>query len=168
MGLNLVKGQSPVGGLNLAKEAPGVTKFIAGLGWDANPNATGPVYDLDLAAFALDAQGHLLNNDASNVCYFNNKEAAAASLKLSGDNRTGAGDGDDENLTIDLTRVPAEVAEISLVATIYEADKLGLNFGVVKNAFMKIVEEGGREVLKIRLDEAFASATGVQLSLIHI
>jgi len=115
MAISLQKG----GNVNLSKEAPGLTKVVIGLGWD--PRATdGAEFDLDGSAFMLKADGKVRGDN--DFIFYNNLKSSDGSVVHNGDNRTGAGEGDDETLTVDLSRVPAEIDRLSFCVTIHEAE----------------------------------------------
>lgn len=136
--LNLSKG----GNINLAKEANGVTEFSIGLGWDAAQ--PGKEFDLDVAAIALNANDKAFEPDSSMV-FYNNKEWNG--IKHSGDNRTGAGAGDDETIVVDTTKVPAGVEKIIILVNIHDAKARQQNFGMVNNAYCKLYAKGQTEPL---------------------
>jgi tellurium resistance protein TerD len=147
MAISLQKG----GNVNLSKEAPGLKKIIVGLGWD--PRSTdGAAFDLDGSAFLLKADGKV-RSDADFI-FYNNLKSADGSVVHTGDNTTGAGEGDDESLVIDLSKVPADVERISVSVTIHEAETRRQNFGMVGRAFIRCVNEaGGAEIARYDLSE---------------
>ncbi|AJX13985.1 MULTISPECIES: TerD family protein [Burkholderia] len=147
MALTLQKG----GNLSLSKEAPGLTKILVGLGWD--PRATdGTEFDLDASAFLLGANGKV-RGDADFI-FYNQLKSPDGSVEHTGDNRTGAGDGDDEVIKVDLSRVPADVDKVAFTVTIHDADARKQNFGQVSNSFIRIVNEtNGAEVVRYDLAE---------------
>ncbi|WP_288755199.1 TerD family protein, partial [uncultured Pseudomonas sp.] len=128
MALSLQKG----GNLSLSKEAPGLTKILVGLGWD--PRSTdGTQFDLDASAFLLNATGKV-RGDADFI-FYNQLKSPDGSVEHTGDNRDGAGDGDDEAIKVDLSRVPADVDKIAFTVTIHDAENRRQNFGQVSNSF---------------------------------
>ncbi|KVD61768.1 chemical-damaging agent resistance protein C [Burkholderia ubonensis] len=147
MALTLQKG----GNLSLSKEAPGLTKILVGLGWD--PRATdGTEFDLDASAFLLGANGKV-RGDADFI-FYNQLKSPDGSVEHTGDNRTGDGDGDDEVIKVDLSRVPADVDKVAFTVTIHDADARKQNFGQVSNSFIRIVNEtNGAEVVRYDLAE---------------
>ncbi|OMG72301.1 TerD family protein [Burkholderia ubonensis] len=147
MALTLQKG----GNLSLSKEAPGLTRILVGLGWD--PRATdGTEFDLDASAFLLGANGKV-RGDADFI-FYNQLKSPDGSVEHTGDNRTGAGDGDDEVIKVDLSRVPADVDKVAFTVTIHDADARKQNFGQVGNSFIRIVNEtNGAEVVRYDLAE---------------
>lgn len=153
MTINLSKG----GNINLSKTAPGVQKFTIGLGWDAN-SYDGNDFDLDASAALLGLTGKLTGE--TSFVFFNNSQDAAGSVIYSGDNRTGGGDGHDETISVDLTKIPADVEVIRFAVTIYEAETRGQNFGQVRNAFIEVLNEATSEVVtRYDLSEDFSIET---------
>ena len=147
MAISLQKG----GNVNLSKEAPGLTKVIIGLGWD--PRATdGAAFDLDGSAFMLKADGKVRGD--SDFIFYNNLKSTDGSLVHNGDNTTGQGDGDDETLTVDLSRVPAEIDRLSFCVTIHEAEQRKQNFGMIGKAFIRCLNANGNgELARYDLSE---------------
>ncbi|MBP1203544.1 tellurium resistance protein TerD [Duganella sp. 1411] len=140
MAISLQKG----GNVNLSKEAPGLTKVVIGLGWD--PRATdGAEFDLDGSAFMLKADGKVRGDN--DFIFYNNLKSSDGSVVHNGDNRTGAGEGDDETLTVDLSRVPAEIDRVSFCVTIHEAEARKQNFGMVGKAFIRCLNANGNAEL---------------------
>ncbi|HEX7987546.1 MAG TPA: TerD family protein [Duganella sp.] len=140
MAISLQKG----GNVNLSKEAPGLTKVVIGLGWD--PRATdGAEFDLDGSAFMLKADGKVRGDN--DFIFYNNLKSSDGSVVHNGDNRTGAGDGDDETLTVDLSRVPAEIDRVSFCVTIHEAEARRQNFGMIGKAFIRCLNANGNAEL---------------------
>ncbi|WLI89822.1 TerD family protein [Massilia sp. R2A-15] len=147
MAISLQKG----GNVNLSKEAPGLNKMVVGLGWDIRAT-DGAAFDLDGAVFMLNSAGKV-RSDADFV-FYNNLKSIDGSVAHSGDNRTGAGDGDDETLTIDLARVPADVDKIAVCVTIHDAEARRQNFGQVAKAFVRCVNAtGNTEIARYDLSE---------------
>lgn len=125
--VNLSKG----GNINLAKEAAGITVFRMGLAWDANAQG-GNDFDLDAAAIPLKEDGKAINGEA--ICFYHQLNWGNGAIKHSGDERTGAAEGDDETITIDTAKLPAEVAKVVVLVNIHDAKNRQQNFGMVKNA----------------------------------
>lgn len=147
MAISLQKG----GNVNLSKEAPGLNKMVVGLGWDTR-STDGAAFDLDGAVFLLNTTGKV-RSDADFV-FYNNLKSVDGSIVHSGDNRTGAGEGDDESVTIDLARVPADVDKIAVCVTIHEADTRRQSFGQVSKAFIRCVNANGNtEIARYDLSE---------------
>lgn len=156
MPVNLKKGQK----VSLTKENPGLKKVVVGLGWDVNAFDTGGDFDLDAAAFLLTDSGKV--KDSGDFVFYGNLKHASGSVQHMGDNLTGAGDGDDEQIKVDLSMVPGDVMKIAFTATIYEAEARRQNFGQVNNAFIRIYnEETGEEMLRYDLGEDFSIETAV-------
>lgn len=156
MAVNLTKGQK----VDLTKSNPGLSKIVVGLGWDTNKYDGGSAFDLDAAAFLLNADGKV-SSDADFVFYSNLKHSSG-SVEHLGDNLTGEGDGDDEQIKIDLSLVPASIDKIDFTVTIYDADQRKQNFGQVSNAFIRIVDEStNTELIRYDLGEDFSIETAV-------
>jgi tellurium resistance protein TerD len=155
MALSLSKG----GNISLSKEAPGLTRVLVGLGWDTRATDGGD-FDLDASAFLLTAAGKV-RSDADFI-FYNQLKSLDGSVAHTGDNRTGAGDGDDEAIEIDLAKVPAEVAKVAIAVTIHDADARRLNFGMVSNAYVRIVNQANnQEVARYDLAEDASTETAL-------
>ena len=155
MALSLSKG----GNLSLAKEAPGMTKVLVGLGWDAR-STDGQDFDLDASAFLLKADGKVRAD--SDFIFYNQLKSVDGSVEHTGDNRTGEGDGDDEAIKVDLSKVPADIDRIAFTVTIHEADARRQNFGQVRNAFIRIVnQDNNSEVARYDLAEDASTETAM-------
>lgn len=155
MGVSLSKGEN----LSLSAGHPKLSKILVGLGWDAR-TSSGAAFDLDASAFLLNDQG-LVNSD-NDFIFYNQTVSSCKSVKHTGDNRTGEGEGDDESLVIDLTLVPQNVKKVSVVVTIHDGERLNQNFGQVSSAFMRIVDtESGVEIARFDLSEDFSSETAL-------
>ena len=156
MAVNLSKGQK----VDLTKGNPGLSQLLVGLGWDVNKYDGGFDFDLDAAAFLLGANGKVAS-DADFVFYGNLKHASGA-VEHMGDNLTGAGEGDDEQIQVNLAAVPASVERISFTVTIYDADVRRQNFGQVSNSFIRVVNQAnGEELIHYDLGEDFSIETAV-------
>ncbi|MCI8796218.1 MAG: TerD family protein [Dorea sp.] len=156
MPVSLQKGQK----VNLTKGNPGLKKVVVGLGWDVNQFDTGGEFDLDAAAFLLADTGKITKSE--DFVFYGNLKHPSGSVEHMGDNRTGAGEGDDEQIRIDLSRVPENLTKIAFTATIYEPEQRRQNFGQVNNAFIRIYnEETGEELLRYDLGEDFSIETAV-------
>lgn len=154
--ISLSKGQK----ISLSKEAPGLTKFLAGLGWDVN-SFDGADFDLDASAFLCDASGKVTNEN-DDFIFYNHPIHSSQCVKSSGDNRTGLGDGDDETLDIDLGLVPSWCEKIAITATIHDAVNRRQNFGDVSNAYIRLVNPlTGREVARYDLTEDYSTETAI-------
>ena len=155
MAISLSKG----GNVSLKKVDPSIKKVMVGLGWDAR-STDGNDFDLDCSIFMLNSSGKVRSDN--DFIFYNNLTSVDGSVVHNGDNRTGAGDGDDETVNIDLARVPADVAKIIFAATIYEADSRSQNFGMVSNAFIRIVnDETGNEIIRFDLSEDASTETAM-------
>ncbi|MBR0485635.1 MAG: TerD family protein [Oscillospiraceae bacterium] len=162
MMVNLSKGQK----VDLTKTNPGLTKIMVGLGWDINKYDGGSDFDLDAAAFLLGADGKAASE--ADFVFYNNKEHASGSVSHMGDNKTGAGDGDDEVINIDLNAVPANIDKIDFTVTIFEADARNQNFGQVNNAYIRILnQENGEELIHFDLGEDFSIETAVVVAELY-
>ncbi|MCM3114529.1 TerD family protein [Neobacillus sp. MER 74] len=156
MGINLSKGQR----IDLTKTNPGLTRVVCGLGWDTNRYHGGNDFDLDASAFLADANGRVVND--SDFIFYNQLVHPSGSVEHTGDNRTGEGDGDDEQIKIDFSKVPSHIQRIAITVTIHDADARFQNFGQVSNAFVRLVdEETENEVLRFDLGEDFSVETAV-------
>ncbi|MBE6860152.1 MAG: TerD family protein [Ruminococcus sp.] len=156
MPINLTKGQK----VDLTKGNPGLKKIMVGLGWDVNVFDSGSAFDLDAAAFMLGANGKCPTENE--FIFYGNLEHQSKSVKHLGDNLTGEGDGDDEQITIDLNTIPANVEKIAFTVTIYDAETRNQNFGQVSNSFIRIVnEENNEELIRYDLGEDFSIETAV-------
>ena len=155
MAISLHKG----GNVNLSKEAPNLKKIIIGLGWD--PRSTdGATFDLDGSAFLLKNDGKVRGD--SDFIFYNNLKSTDGSVVHTGDNQTGEGEGDDERLEIDLTRVPADIERISITVTIHDADARRQNFGMVSKAFIRCLNaEGEKEIARYDLSEDSSTETAM-------
>ena len=156
MAIQLSKGQR----IDLTKTDPGIKKIIIGLGWDVKQFDGGQDFDLDASVFLLGANGKCRNE--LDFIFYNNLQSPDGSVVHTGDNRTGEGDGDDEQIKVDLSRVPADVERIAITVTIHDAESRRQNFGQVANSFVRLVnEETNNEVLKFDLGEDFSIETAV-------
>lgn len=160
--VNLVKGQK----VELTKSNPGLTKVNAGLGWDVNRYDGGSAFDLDAEAFLLNDSGKV-SSDADFV-FYGNTVHASGSVEHSGDNRDGAGDGDDETIMIDLSKVPADVSRIVFTVTIYDAAVRNQNFGQVNNAFIRLYNpETNEELIHYDLTEDYSIETALIIAELY-
>lgn len=152
----LSKGQK----VSLTKGNPGLKKVVVGLGWDVNAFDTGGNFDLDAAAFMLTDSGKVSKQE--DFIFYGNLLHPSGSVQHLGDNLTGDGEGDDEQIKVDLTAVPAEITKIAFTVTIYDAEQRRQNFGQVSNAFIRIYnEENGEEILRYDLGEDFSIENAV-------
>ena len=156
MPINLSKGQK----VSLTKGNPGLKNIMVGLGWDVNAFDTGADFDLDASVFLCGANGKCPTE--KEFIFYGNLKHPSESVEHMGDNLTGGGEGDDEQIMIDLTKVPASIEKIAFTVTIYEADARRQNFGQVSNAFIRIVDQSnGQELIRYDLGEDFSIETAV-------
>lgn len=156
MPINLSKGQK----VDLTKGNPGLKNIMVGLGWDVNAFDSGADFDLDAAAFMLSADGKCPTD--KEFVFYGNLIHPSDAVNHMGDNLTGDGDGDDEQIQIDLSKVPANIEKIAFTVTIYDAESRHQNFGQVSNAFIRLVDESnGTEVIRYDLGEDFSIETAV-------
>ncbi|MDD5268429.1 MAG: TerD family protein [Methylococcales bacterium] len=147
MGISLSKG----GNVSLSKTDPSLKNVIVGLGWDARPT-DGADFDLDASAFMVKEDGKVRSN--SDFIFYNQTKSACGSVEHTGDNRTGAGDGDDEAVIVLLDKVPADVQRVVFCVTIHDADVRKQNFGQVSHAFVRVVnKDSNTEVARYDLSE---------------
>ncbi len=155
MSVTLSKG----GNVSLSKEAPGLTAVTIGLGWDVR-TTSGADYDLDASALLVGANGKVLSDE--NFVFFNNLHSPDGSVEHLGDNLTGGGDGDDEQINVNLAAVPATVDKIVFPVSIYEAETRNQSFGQVRNAFIRVVnQQGGMELARYDLTEDASTETAM-------
>ncbi|MBB1256727.1 TerD family protein [Streptomyces alkaliterrae] len=155
MAVSLSKG----GNVSLTKEAPGLTAVTVGLGWDVR-TTTGTDFDLDASAIAVNASGKVYSDQ--HFIFFNNKTSPEQAIVHTGDNVTGEGDGDDEQIKVDLSLLPAEVDKIVFPVSIYEAESRSQNFGQVRNAYIRVVNQAGEvEIARYDLSEDAATETAM-------
>lgn len=154
MPVSLQKGQK----VSLTKGNPGLTNVVIGLGWDVNQYDTGGDFDLDACAFLLADNGRVTRSE--DFIFFGNLTHPSGCIQHLGDNKTGVGEGDDENIRVDLTRVPENITKIAFTVTIYEPEQRRQNFGQINNAFIRIYnEQTGEELLRYDLGEDFSIET---------
>jgi stress response protein SCP2 len=169
MAINLQKGQR----VDLTKGNPGLTKITVGLGWDPVENKGGggllgslfggggsANVDCDASVIMLGENDKLRNN--SDVIYFGNLKSSDGSVQHTGDNLTGEGDGDDEQINVDLSRVPSHVQKLVFVVNIYDAVKRKQHFGMIRNAYIRIVNPMGREeLIHYNLTDDYSGSTSL-------
>ena len=162
MPINLQKGQK----VSLTKGNPGLKKILVGLGWDINKYDGGADFDLDTAAFMLGENGKTPTSDE--FIFYGNLVHKSRAIEHLGDNLTGAGDGDDEQIKVDLSKVPENVQKIAFTVTIYEADQRRQNFGQIANAYIRIVDETtNQEIIRYDLGEDFSIETAIVVGEIY-
>lgn len=156
MPINLSKGQK----VSLTKGNPGLSKIMVGLGWDVNVFDSGADFDLDASAFLTGANGKCPTE--KEFIFYGNLEHASGAVKHMGDNLTGEGEGDDEQIEVDLSLLPASIQKVAFTVTIYDAERRRQNFGQVSNAYCRIVDESsGTELVRFDLGEDFSIETAV-------
>uniref|UniRef100_UPI00404B8876 TerD family protein n=1 Tax=Flavobacterium sp. TaxID=239 RepID=UPI00404B8876 len=157
MAINLEKGQ---------REKIDIPSFKVGLGWDSNESATGEAFDIDASVFLLGANGKILSDN--HLIFYNNLKSPDGAIEHTGDNLTGAGDGDDESIKVDLSKIASDVAEITFVVTIHKAADKRQNFGQIRNSFIRIVNMvTNEELVKYELDEDFSIETAVEFGRLY-
>jgi tellurium resistance protein TerD len=164
MAISLTKGQR----ISLEKTAPGLEAAMVGLGWDIKKVDTGSDFDLDVSVFMLGSNEKLVSD--SHLIFYNNSKSPDPnhSVEYLGDNLTGAGEGDDEVILVNLTKIPPEVEKLVFVVTIYEAEKRQQNFGQVSNAFIRLVDvKTKEEILRYDLTEDYSIETALILAEIY-
>jgi tellurium resistance protein TerD len=164
MTINLSKGER----ISLEKVAPGLVQIFIGLGWDINVTDTGGDFDIDASIFLLDSNDKLISDQ--HFIFYNNPKSPdpEQSIQQRGDNRTGAGEGDDEIVDVNLKSVPPEVVKMALTVTIHEADKRHQNFGQVSNAFVRIVNcANEEEIIRYDLTEDFSVETALIMAELY-
>ena len=181
MSINLQKGQK----IDLTKGSRGLSRIMVGLGWDealpANQQSGGGFFglfksqqvpqsiDCDASAIVLNANGKLYRNDVESGCvYFHNLSLFGGAIQHQGDNLTGEGEGDDEQIMVDLSRIPQDVSKIVFVVNIYDANVKGQHFGMIQNAFIRLVNlANNSEICKFDLSENYSGMTGMVVGEIY-
>ena len=167
MAINLQKGQR----VDLTKGNPGLSKILVGLGWDPVQNRGGGGFlgalfgggggqniDCDASVIMLGADGRIRSN--SDVIYFGNLKSNDGSIQHTGDNLTGDGDGDDEQILVDLSRVPSQIDKLVFVVNIYDCVKRNQHFGMIQNAFIRIVNSASnQELIHFNLTDNYSGKT---------
>jgi tellurium resistance protein TerD len=155
MALTLSKGQN----LSLTKTEPGLTSVLIGLGWDER-QTDGNEFDLDASAFLLSSSGRVSGD--SDFIFYGQMKSACSSVEHTGDNRTGEGDGDDEALKVDLSKIPDAVQTVAITVTIHDFEARRQSFGQVSNAFIRVVnDKTGKEVVRYDLTEDYSTETAM-------
>ncbi|MBN3815372.1 TerD family protein [Paraburkholderia sp. Se-20369] len=155
MAVSLSKG----GNVSLTKEAPGLSEVLVGLGWD--PRVTdGTEFDLDASIFVTGESGKVLND--AGFIFYNNKKSADGSVEHLGDNRSGQGEGDDEQVVVKLTGLAADVKKLVFAVTIHDAESRKQSFGQVSNAYIRVVNKAdGKEIARYDLSEDASTETAM-------
>lgn len=157
MAINLQKGQ---------RESISAPKFTIGLGWDTNSSSTGTAFDLDASVFILGENKKLVSD--SHLIFYNNLKSPTEAVEHRGDNTTGEGEGDDEEIIVDLSKMEATAYEICIVVTIHDAEGRKQNFGQVRNSYVRIFDTDSKaEILKYELEEDFSIETAVEFGRIY-
>jgi tellurium resistance protein TerD len=155
MSVSLSKG----GNVSLSKEAPGLSAVSVGLGWDAR-TTTGADFDLDASALMIGTSGKIISDQ--HFIFFNNLQSPDGSVQHTGDNLTGAGEGDDEVINVNLANVPPDCDKIVFTVSIYDAESRGQSFGQVRNAFIRVVNQAdSREITRYDLSEEASTETAM-------
>lgn len=156
MAINLVKGQK----VDLTKGNPSLKKVIIGLGWDTNKYSGGADFDLDASVFMVGGNGR--TNHDEDFIFYNNLRSRNDAVIHTGDNRTGEGDGDDEQIIVEFAKLPQDVEKLAITVTIHDAHARGQNFGQVSNAYVHVVnEDTNEEVIRYDLGEDFSIETAL-------
>lgn len=152
--------------VDLTKGRPSLSKIMIGLGWDVNKYDGETSFDLDASVFLTKANGKVGTD--GDFIFYGNLEHSTKCVIHTGDNRTGNGDGDDEVIKVDLSKVPSDYEKISVVVTIYDAESRYQNFGMVENAFIRVVDESnGEEIARYDLSEDYSSQTALVIGEIY-
>ena len=161
MSINLVKGAK----VDLTKTNPTVTKFRVGLGWNTNQNV-GNTFVIDVSAFILGADNKRLSDN--HFIFYNNLKSPNEALVHSGDNRTGLGEGDDESLVVDFSKIEDTAKSIVFVVTIYDAATKNQNFGQISGAYIRILNDAdGSEIMKYDLNEDYSIETAMTFGKLY-
>ena len=162
MAISLQKGQR----VDLTKDRPSLKNVLIGLGWDINHYDGETDFDLDASAFMTKANGKVGNEN--DFIFYGNLNHESGSVQHMGDNRTGEGDGDDEVIKVQLDKIPSDYDTISFTVTIYEAEKRLQNFGMVENAYVRLIDEDtGEELVRFDLTEDFSTETALVVAEIY-
>jgi len=156
MAISLSKGQK----VDLTKGNPGLEKVVIGLGWDVNKYDGGNDFDLDSSVFLLGENGKVTSE--ADFVFYNNTTGSNGAVVHTGDNRTGAGDGDDEQVIIDLKAVSSNIQRITFTITIHDGEARNQNFGQVSNSYVRILNEAtNEELIRYDLGEDFSIETAL-------
>ena len=161
MALSLSKG----GNISLSKSDPGLKNILIGLGWDERATS-GNDFDLDASVFMVNSEGKV-RSDADFI-FYGQLKSADGSVVHTGDNRTGEGEGDDEAIEVNLDGVPADIQRLVVTVTIHEADNRKQNFGMVQNAFIRVVNnDTGNEIVRYDLSEDYSTETALEFGEVY-
>lgn len=162
MAISLVKGQK----IDLTKGNPSLKKVVIGLGWDTNKYSGGFDFDLDASVFLVGSNGK--TNHDEDFIFYNNLESRNKAVIHTGDNRTGEGEGDDEQIILEFDKMPEDVDKMAVTVTIYQASERGQNFGQVSNAYVRVVDAvSNEEILRYDLGEDFSVETAIVVCEIY-
>jgi tellurium resistance protein TerD len=159
-GLSLEKGNN----LSLTKTSPGLTVATVGLGWDPR-TTSGEAFDLDASALLLGADGKV--RSSADFIFYNQKSTPDGSVVHQGDNRSGEGDGDDEQIDVELLKVAPDVQRIVIAVSIDKADERRQNFGQVRSAYCRVVDQDGQEIVRFDLSEDAAPETAMVFAEVY-
>ncbi|CAI3947771.1 Stress response protein SCP2 (TerZ) (PDB:2QNG) [Commensalibacter communis] len=161
MAITLQKGAN----LSLTKTDATLDLALIGLGWDARVS-DGKAFDLDASAFLLTANGRVRSDD--DFYFYNQKNIANSAVEHQGDNLTGEGDGDDEQIKITLSKLPADIEKVAIVVTIHEFQERKQNFGMISNAYVRLVnDKSGAEIVRFDLSEDASTETAMIFAEIY-
>ena len=161
MAISLNKG----GNLSLSKTDPTLVRILIGLGWDERAT-DGASFDLDASAFLLTASGKVRGDH--DFIFYNQLKSQDGSVEHTGDNRSGQGDGDDESLVVDLSKVSPEIEKVAVTVTIHDAQSRGQNFGQIANAFIRVVnQDSGIEIVRFDLAEDYSTETAMVIGEVY-
>jgi tellurium resistance protein TerD len=162
MAINLQKGQN----VSLSQESPGINMIHAGLGWDTQ-GFSGAAFDLDVMLFLTDAGGKVISDD--HFIFYNNLKSPDGAVEHAGDNMTGAGDGDDEVILVNLGKIEPKVEKVVFTVSIHEAESRRQNFGQVQNAYIRIVDKANdKEIIRYDLSEDFSIETSLVVAELYL
>lgn len=162
MSYSLSKGEK----VSLTKDRPGLKNILIALGWDTNKYDGEADFDLDASAFVLAKNGKVRNDN--DFIFYHNLLHESGAVEHTGDNLTGEGDGDDEVIKVDLSKVPENYEKIVFTVTIYDAESRLQNFGMVSNAYIRLVDDSnGEELYRYDLSEDFSTQTAVVVAEIY-
>ena len=161
MAVSLKKGEN----VSLSKTDPTLKNVLIGLGWDARAS-DGADFDLDASLFMVGENGKVTGDDW--FIFYNQLHSPCGSVEHTGDNRTGAGDGDDEAIKVALEKVPANIYSLVIAVTIHDAEARRQNFGMVRDAFVRLVNaDSDQEVLRFDLSEDYSTETAMVFGEIY-
>ena len=162
MAITLSKGQK----VSLTKGNPGLKHIVVGLGWDTNMFDGGDDFDLDVSLFMVGKSGKVEQDE--DFIFYNNLKHPSEAVEHLGDNRTGDGDGDDEEILVDFSKMPDRIEKIAVTVTIYEAKERRQNFGQVNNSYVRLVNsDNEEELLRYDLGEEFSIETAIVVCEIY-